>query len=354
VTAVAAVRGGIPTDQGENLDLRLTDRARVLRAALLRPDASDMNVRTLSSIYDALAASQYVQALAVVGGDDAKSDAASSLSTWAVVPRLRPVPASVQALMTGPAAKIDDKALVAAGWGGYVRAMTPSDAALPAANAGWAVAGDAARLDESLKSVLDSTVEKKLAPADEVKAHVLAGRLFAALAKADLRGHADDSATTASVAVAPVSDDGGAPVAADAPFVPKTIYQKTAKSVALILCASAEGSGELGTGSIVDVARRRILTNAHVVIRDATHQPWDTIHVYFKPAKMTGDPKQDMQDPVDGRVVAFDRALDLALVEVDRLPAGAAEIGLDDPRAVSVGDRVAAIGHPEQGGLWAA
>jgi serine protease Do len=67
---------------------------------------------------------------------------------------------------------------------------------------------------------------------------------------------------------------------------------------------------------------------------------------------MTGDAKQDMRNPVDGRVVAFDRALDLALVEVPSLPADAAALALDDPRGVEVGDRVAAIGHPEQGGLW--
>ncbi|OGS37821.1 MAG: hypothetical protein A2506_08295, partial [Elusimicrobia bacterium RIFOXYD12_FULL_66_9] len=138
----------------------------------------------------------------------------------------------------------------------------------------------------------------------------------------------------------------------DVPFEPRAIYQKASKSVVLILCASSEGSGELGTGSVVDVARRRILTNAHVVIRDSTRQPWDTVHIYFKPSKLTGDPKRDLVNAVDGKVVAWDKALDLALVEVPSLPSGTPAIALDDPRNVSVGDRVAAIGHPEQGGLW--
>ncbi|MDE2510614.1 MAG: hypothetical protein KGL74_05785, partial [Elusimicrobia bacterium] len=276
VTAVAAVRGGIPTEQGENLDLRLTDRVRALRAALLRPDSSDMAARSLASQYDALAASQYVQALSVEGGDAAKHEAAAALAAWARASRLRPLPEAVKALMTGPAAKIDDKALVAAGWGGYVRDMTPADATPKAAAPGWAVVPGTALLDESLESVRESLVQKKLAPADEVKAHVLAGRLLSALAKADLRGREDKGATAASVPALAL-DDGAAPAALEAPFVPKTIYQKASKSVALILCASEEGSGELGTGSVVDVARRRILTNAHVVIRDATHQPWPVI-----------------------------------------------------------------------------
>ena len=353
VAAVAAVRGGIPTDQGENLDQRLTDRARLLRAALLRPDASNADVTAAAAVYEALSASQFTQALAVEGGDEAKPEAAAALALWATAPRTPALPAAVKALMAGPAAKIDDKALVAAGWGGYVRGLTPADARFAEARQGWSSFGMAPRLDESLASVLDSLVQKKLAAVDEVKAHVLAGRLLGALAQADLRGRADaDAQGAASAAPAPAAEEAAAPAAVDAPFDPKAIYQKTSKSVALILCASDEGSGELGTGSIVDAGRRRLLTNAHVVIRDSTHQPWPAIRVYFKPARMTGDPKLDMLNPVEGRVVAFDRALDLALVEVTALPAGAQEIGLDDPRAVSVGDRVAAIGHPEQGGLW--
>jgi serine protease Do len=350
--AVAAVRGGIPTDQGENLDQRLSDRARALRSALLRPDASAEDARALSSIYEALEASQFVQALAVEGGEAAKPEAASALSAWASAPRVPPLPVRLKALLTGPAAKIDDKALVAAGWGGYARGLSPADARTAPAAPGWACGTEAARLDESLAAVRTALVEKKFEPADEISAHVLAGRLFGALAKADVKGRADAGALTASVSAAPAAPEGDAPAAVDVPFDPKTLYREASKSVVLIVCAAPEGSGELGTGSVVDASRRRILTNAHVVIRDATREPWPVVRVYFKPAHMTGDPKLDMQDPVDGRVVAFDRALDLALVEVPSLPAGAAAIGLDDPRAVSVGDRVAAIGHPEQGGLW--
>jgi serine protease Do len=352
VAAVAAVRGGIPTDQGENLDQRLLDRARALRAALLRPDAAAADAAALIPVYDALAASQYVQALAVEGGPAGKAEAAAALARWADAPRAPALPATVKSLMKGPFEKIDDKTLVAAGWGGYARGLSPADARPADAKPGWAVAPHTARLDESLEAVRDTLVQKKLAPADEVKAHVLAGRLLAALAKADVRGQVDADAAASATTDPAAPEESAAPAAVETEFNPKSIYQKASKSVALILCASEEGSGELGTGSVVDSSRRRILTNAHVVIRDATRQPWPVIHVYFKPARMTGDPKQDMRDPVEGRVIAFDRALDLALVEVSRLPEDAQDIGLDDPRAVSVGDRVAAIGHPEQGGLW--
>jgi serine protease Do len=353
VAAVAAVRGGIPTDQGENLDLRLLDRARVLRGALLRPDATPGTSRAAASVYEALAASQFVQVLAVSGAGDApRADAASSLRDWTAERRDPPLPGAVKALLTGPSEKIDDKALVAAGWGAYARSLSP-DSREPEARAGWAAPSDAARLDEALKSVRDSLDQTKLEPDDEARAHLLAARVLRALAKTDLRGSADAGATTSSLAAAPAEADGPAPDSVSTvPFDPRAIYQAASKSVALIVCASNEGSGELGTGSIVDAQKRLVLTNAHVVIRDTTKQPWPVVRVYFKPAHMTGDAKQDMREPREGRVVAFDRALDLALVQLPDLPAGAAAIALDDPRAVEVGDRVAAIGHPEQGGLW--
>lgn len=358
VTAVAAVRGGIPTDQGEDLDLRLLDRARSLRAALLRPDPATADLSAAAAAYEALAASEFVQALAVAGGvrentAAPKMEAAAALKAWATESRRVSPPPAVKALLTGPASEIDDKALVAAGWAAFARGLSPSGAPAAEAKPGWSPSPDTARLDEALKSVRDSIKEKKLPPAAEVRAHVLAGRALLALSSADLKGRADAGALVSSMPAAPALDAGPAPAPlADVPFDPKAIYHNASKSVALIVCTTSDGTGELGTGSVVDAARHRILTNAHVVIRDATHEPWPVIRVYFKPARMTGDAKQDMQSPVEGRVVAFDRALDLALVEVPSLPPGAAAITLDDPRAVEVGDRVAAIGHPEQGGLW--
>lgn len=350
VAGVAAVRGGIPTDQGEDLDLRLLDRAHLLRQGLLGPTPSASDESSLRGIYSALAASQFTQALSIVGGAKAKPEAAAALASWADQPRKQPLPAEVKAIFTGPASRIDDKALVKAGWGAYARALAPKGAKFKPAAAGWVAAAQTAKLDESLKSVRDTTMERELDDESKADAHLLAGQVLLALAEADLRGQ---KAAAAEAAALPAADDEPAATAAvEVPFVPRDIYQKASKSVVLILCASSEGSGELGTGSVVDAARRRILTNAHVVIQDSTRQPWDAVHVYFKPARLTGDPKRDLSGAVDGKVVAWDKALDLALVEVPSLPAGAAAIALDDPRNVLVGDRVAAIGHPEQGGLW--
>ena len=347
--AVAAVRGGIPTEQGEDLDLLLLDRARALREALKRPDASVRDEAALRPVYEALAASQYVQALAIVGAPETRGEASAALEAWAKERRAPAPPEAVITLLTGPAARIDDRALVKAGWGDHARRLAPKGPSISPAATGWTSGEDAAKLDETLKGLSDSWNEHKLEPEAEAKAHFLAGQVYAALAGAALRGRAPEAAAPAALAV----DDAPAPAAEpDVAFVPRAIYQKASKSVVLIACASAEGTGEVGSGSIVDVARRRILTNAHVVIQDSTRKPWDRVSVYFKPAKLTGDPKRDLQGPVEGKVLAFDRGLDLALIEVARLPAGAVSIPLGHPDLVSVGDRVAAIGHPEQGGLW--
>jgi len=130
----------------------------------------------------------------------------------------------------------------------------------------------------------------------------------------------------------------------------KEIYEKDAKSVVLILAGLPSGRGELGTGSVIDGAGR-VLTNAHVVIDDASGKPYPTVRVFLKPAKVSGDAKRDMTDPIPAKVARYDRALDLAVLELDRAPRVPA-LALGDDAAVEPGDPVVAIGHPEQGGLW--
>ncbi len=130
----------------------------------------------------------------------------------------------------------------------------------------------------------------------------------------------------------------------------KEIYAQDAKSVVLILAGRPSGSGELGTGSVID-ASGRVLTNAHVVIDEKSGEPYPSLRVYLKPAKLSGDTKSDLTDPISAKVIRFDRALDLALLEPTKAPRVPPLI-LGDDSAVASGDPVVAIGHPEQGGLW--
>jgi serine protease Do len=160
---------------------------------------------------------------------------------------------------------------------------------------------------------------------------------FAALLAAP--AHADAPAAATSVTSVPAKT-----------LSAKEIYQYDAPSVVLILAGRPTGQGELGTGSVID-SSGRVLTNAHVIVDDRTGQPFPSIKVYMKPAKITGDPKADLANPIAATVARYDRALDLAVLELSRNP-GVPALKLGDDAGVETGDSVVAIGHPEQGGLW--
>lgn len=356
LAAVAAVRAGIPTEQGENLDQVLLDQERALRAGLLNAGPHKPQGPALIRVHGALAASQFVQALSVPGGGEARAEAASALAGWA---RDAELSDPLRALLTGPASRIDDRELVRAGWGAHVRglaAVKPSAGAAP----GYAAPPEALRLDETLRALKASWLEKKLPPEEEASAHLLAGQAYLELARTPLVGRPQAPSAARAPGPAPAVlepvETGteaalpGAPAEPPVPFDARAIYQRAAPAVAFILCSSEDGTGEIGTGSLID-AKGRVLTNAHVVVRDSTGRPWPSVRVYFKPPRMTGDPQRDLQDAAEGKVIAWDSALDLAVVQIEP-PAGRRPLSLGDPAGVEVGERVAAIGHPEQGGLW--
>jgi serine protease Do len=193
---------------------------------------------------------------------------------------------------------------------------------------------------------------RKLSTADDKAV----AKALAAADAADKAGRPLDAASAYEAAATALEKPAGAEPAAKAAvpaaaasYSPQEIYKRDAPSVVLIIGSNGGGQGELGTGSIV--AGGRILTNAHVVISDHTGRPFTTLRVYLKPAKVTGDPKRDMTDPIAATVVKYDRALDLASLELARKPKAAA-LELGDDGAVEPGEPVVAIGHPEQGGLW--
>lgn len=123
------------------------------------------------------------------------------------------------------------------------------------------------------------------------------------------------------------------------------LYRTLAPAVALIMTDEAEGSASLiATTSLAGGKRSGVLlTSAHVV-GDARE-----VAVVFKPQK-EGD-KITKAQAVRGRVVKLDPVRDLALVEVESVPASVATIPLGSMGEVQVGADVHAIGHPE-GQIW--
>ncbi|RME29593.1 MAG: serine protease, partial [Deltaproteobacteria bacterium] len=139
---------------------------------------------------------------------------------------------------------------------------------------------------------------------------------------------------------------------AAARMTPRQIYKTKADGVVLIVAApKGASSASAGSGSII-APDGTIVTNFHVVMNPDTRRPFESIHVFLKPRKVTGDMNKDLTRHYTARVLAWDEALDLALLRMDRPPRNLTVITLGNPDDVGPGDETMAIGHPEQGGLW--
>ena len=135
-------------------------------------------------------------------------------------------------------------------------------------------------------------------------------------------------------------------------LTPREIYEHTSPAVVMIIGYSSSGQrGSGGTGSIIH-QDGLILTNAHVVIDEHTGKSYPRVTVYLKPGHVTGRPKARLSRGGKARVLAFSQPLDLALLKLEGLPGPFPVLDLDDSDRIEIGDRVVAIGHPEQGGLW--
>jgi S1-C subfamily serine protease len=146
--------------------------------------------------------------------------------------------------------------------------------------------------------------------------------------------------------------------AGDAGDAEQQLYQGLLPSTAWInLVKKQDPSGKTeflsGSGAVVDVKQRLVLTNYHVV-RDR-----DEARVLFpvtQEKKLVRDRAfytgQILRSGVPGKVVARDPAHDLALIQVTSLPAGARAVRLAD-KSVEAGDRVFSLGNPgESDKLW--
>ena len=133
---------------------------------------------------------------------------------------------------------------------------------------------------------------------------------------------------------------------------PRDIYEQASPAVVMVMGHPDSGkSGSAGTGSIIQ-ADGFVLTNAHVVVEERTGRPYPRLSVFLKPARVTGDSRTDLSRMVRARVVALSSALDLALLKLESPPSPLPVVTFSESAQGHIGDRVVAIGHPEQGGLW--
>lgn len=137
-----------------------------------------------------------------------------------------------------------------------------------------------------------------------------------------------------------------------ADFVPREIYKKTSPAVVFISGYNqVNGLATAGTGSII-TADGLVLTNNHIIAETSSDKPYDNIVVCLKPSQITGEASKDLSERFRAEVVARNPNLDLAVLRIRGVKAGLPVIPLGDAARVLTGDQVAAIGHPEGGGLW--
>src|SRR5204862_516536 len=139
---------------------------------------------------------------------------------------------------------------------------------------------------------------------------------------------------------------------AAAPLSGKEIYQRTLKSAVWIAHAVELSGGRAvlatGSGSVIDVPQRYILTNFHVVGDEKE------VRVFFpqfdKQNKLIAGKDHYLQQfmaggGLRGKVLFRDQKRDLALVQVDKLPPGTTAVPLAR-ESVGPGDAVHSIGNP--------
>ena len=133
---------------------------------------------------------------------------------------------------------------------------------------------------------------------------------------------------------------------------PREIYEQASPAVVMVMGHADSGrKGSGGTGSIIQ-SDGLVLTNAHVVIEEQTGKPFARLSVFLKPARVTGESKSDLSRMVRAKVLAYSQPLDLALLKLDGVAEPLPVVDVSESGQARVGDRVVAIGHPEQGGLW--
>jgi serine protease Do len=130
------------------------------------------------------------------------------------------------------------------------------------------------------------------------------------------------------------------------------IYNKTLKSTAWVLARSGDVTSS-GTGVVVDVEKKLLITNFHVV-----GEARSTVIFFpeFKDDKLNVDRQHYVTNieeiGVRGRVLSVDRKRDLALIELDRLPEGVEALPLAND-SIGPGEDVQSIGNPgTSGALW--
>jgi S1-C subfamily serine protease len=124
------------------------------------------------------------------------------------------------------------------------------------------------------------------------------------------------------------------------------IYQRVLRSTVWVIAGTTTG-----TGSLVDGPRRLVVTNHHVV---GDKQNVDVLFPAFRNGRVVAERDYYIKNTqrIRGRVVMRDGRRDLAVIQLDGLPADALPLPLAKDSAAP-GQRVHSVGNPSvSGALW--
>lgn len=134
--------------------------------------------------------------------------------------------------------------------------------------------------------------------------------------------------------------------------VTNPLYLQILKSAALILCTSKDGSVCNGTGWVIDGGQRLLVTNHHVI------EGVEECEVFFPElvnGQLVTDPTKSIvpSRSFKGRIVDSDQKCDLALIQLEKLPADVPELELAEASATA-GQTVHSIAGSSVGSqsLW--
>ena len=127
-------------------------------------------------------------------------------------------------------------------------------------------------------------------------------------------------------------------------FADATIYKQTLKSTTWVLSKTSDGTSS-GAGVLINKEKKLVISNAHVV-GDSRNA------VIFFPEMKGERPIFERDHYLDnvkklgirGRVIAVDRKRDLALIQLEKIPAGAEAIEMAEQSALP-GEDVQSIGN---------
>jgi hypothetical protein len=130
------------------------------------------------------------------------------------------------------------------------------------------------------------------------------------------------------------------------------VYQSVLKSTVWIISQRPDGTAT-GSGSLIDRRRQLVLTNYHVAGDVNSALVMFPVFRDGKPIAERDYYKDRVRtSAIRGRVVARDKLADLALIQIDRVPAGAQALPLAG-ESLSPGQTVHSIGNPGgSGALW--